>query len=194
MLLNLAYKRLVRFSDGPSNTYGTLFSLSVVKWPRHTHLLKVRRSLHAAKPWLSISHRLFNTGSRRAHTLNMATPTSVDSSKHPSLVGTTPIANVQASYTSVNPVEVYRQHIGQLLAPIVGINAEEIVPRLQWTLTQDKGDLMLAAPSLRIKGKKPNEQAAEWGEKVCSLKGRVTRVLLSVCMSSFQNPTWWRSP
>ena len=96
----------------------------------------------------------------------MATQTNGSLLKAPKLADTESATNVQASYTSVNPVEIYRQHIGELLAPIVGLEAADIVPKIQWTQTQDKGDLMLAAPALRIKGKKPNEQAAEWGEKV----------------------------
>ena len=76
-------------------------------------------------------------------------------------------ANIKASFDSVNPVDIYREHIADALAPIVGLPAQEILHRLQWTLTQDKGDLMLPVPALRIKGKKPAELATEWVEKVC---------------------------
>ena len=75
-------------------------------------------------------------------------------------------ANVKASFTTINPVDGYRTHISEALAPITGVSAEDIYSKLQWTQTQDKGDLTLAVPALRIKGKKPNEQAAEWGGKV----------------------------
>ncbi|MCJ1252996.1 hypothetical protein MMC24_000803 [Lignoscripta atroalba] len=74
-------------------------------------------------------------------------------------------ANVKASFTTINPVDGYRTHISEALAPITGVSAEDIYSKLQWTQTQDKGDLTLAVPALRIKGKKPNEQAAEWGGK-----------------------------
>ena len=63
-----------------------------------------------------------------------------------------------------NPVDLYRESISQGLAPITGKPAEEIYERLAWTQTFDKGDLGLAVASLRIKGKKPAEQAAEWSE------------------------------
>ena len=46
------------------------------------------------------------------------------------------------------------------------MTALEISSRLQWTQTQDKGDLMLPVPALRIKGKKPDELATEWAQKV----------------------------
>ena len=69
------------------------------------------------------------------------------------------------SFHAVNPLDRYRQHIAELLVPMVGVPAEDIIPRLQTTNTQDKGDLMLAVPSLRLKGKNPGELAAEWAEK-----------------------------
>ena len=66
---------------------------------------------------------------------------------------------------AVNPIDDYRNHVAEHLAPIVGIKVDEIVPRLQTTISQDKGDLMLAVPSLRIKGKNPGDLAKEWAEK-----------------------------
>ena len=67
--------------------------------------------------------------------------------------------------TTNNPVDFYRSHIAESLAPITGKLPEEIYERLSWTQTFDKGDLGLAVPSLRIQGKKPTEQAIEWSEK-----------------------------
>jgi len=69
------------------------------------------------------------------------------------------------SYPSLNPIDVYREHIAEHLASITGVEAPEVYTKLQWTQTQDKGDLMLPVPSLRIKGKKPNELATEWAGK-----------------------------
>lgn len=70
------------------------------------------------------------------------------------------------SYPTLNPVDIYREHIAEQLASITGVGAPEIFTKLQWTQTQDKGDLMLPVPALRIKGKKPNELATDWAEKV----------------------------
>ncbi|KAL8828398.1 MAG: hypothetical protein Q9191_002614 [Dirinaria sp. TL-2023a] len=64
-----------------------------------------------------------------------------------------------------NPVDLYRHEIAKGLAPVTGKSENEIYDRLAWTQTLDKGDLGLAAPSLRIPGKKPAEQAAEWSEQ-----------------------------
>ena len=46
----------------------------------------------------------------------------------------------------------------------------------------EKGDLIVAVPALRVKGRKPDELAAEWSEKVrvpnpSSLLAQVTQLL-----------------
>jgi arginyl-tRNA synthetase len=60
-----------------------------------------------------------------------------------------------------NPVDFYRQHIAERVAPILDRKDSEIQPLLAWTTTQDKGDLMLATAALRMKGKPPPELAKE---------------------------------
>ncbi|ETN39666.1 arginine-tRNA ligase [Cyphellophora europaea CBS 101466] len=65
----------------------------------------------------------------------------------------------------VNPVNFYRQHIAERVAPLADKKESEILPVLSWTQTLDKGDLMLPAAALRIKGKKPQEIAEEIAEK-----------------------------
>ncbi|KIW74106.1 arginine-tRNA ligase [Fonsecaea pedrosoi CBS 271.37] len=62
---------------------------------------------------------------------------------------------------SKNPMDFYRQHIAEKLAPIVNRPAAEVVPLIQWTTTLDKGDFTLAVPALKVKGKPPQEQAKE---------------------------------
>ncbi|KIX96444.1 uncharacterized protein Z520_07710 [Fonsecaea multimorphosa CBS 102226] len=62
---------------------------------------------------------------------------------------------------SKNPMDFYRQHIAEKLAPIVNRPAAEIVPLIQWTITLDKGDFTLAVPALRVKGKPPQDLAKE---------------------------------
>jgi arginyl-tRNA synthetase len=64
-----------------------------------------------------------------------------------------------------NPVDFYRQHIADRLEPIVDRKATELVPLLAWTQTLDKGDLILPAAALRVKGKKPQDLAQEVSEK-----------------------------
>ncbi|KEZ45425.1 Arginine--tRNA ligase, cytoplasmic [Scedosporium apiospermum] len=68
-------------------------------------------------------------------------------------------------YPAVNPFDVYRSHLTTLLHEVTGVDKAIIYPALQWTQSSDKGDLILAAPALRIKGKKPAELAEEWVAK-----------------------------
>ena len=46
-------------------------------------------------------------------------------------------------YPSLNPVDIYRIHIAEKLGEVTGIEPEAIYPRLQWTNTLDKGDIVL---------------------------------------------------
>ena len=64
-------------------------------------------------------------------------------------------------YSVYNPIDIYREEISRNLATITGKPADEIHGKLAWQQTQDKGDLGLPAPALRIKGN-PTQQAAEW--------------------------------
>ena len=73
--------------------------------------------------------------------------------------------HTKAAFASSNPVDIYRNHIADSLAPITGKPSNEIYERLAWTQTFDKGDLGLAVPALRIQGKKPGELAIEFAEK-----------------------------
>ncbi|KAL8957630.1 MAG: hypothetical protein Q9193_005146 [Seirophora villosa] len=67
------------------------------------------------------------------------------------------------AFEASNPVNIYRSHISELLAPISQKPAKDIYDRLAWTQTFDKGDLGLAVPSLRVPPKEANAKAAEWG-------------------------------
>ncbi|GAT26671.1 arginyl-tRNA synthetase [Aspergillus luchuensis] len=67
-------------------------------------------------------------------------------------------------FPSLNPVDVYREHIAEELAKITGLDAEKIFSRIAWTNSLDKGDLVLPVPSLQIK-KNPQELCKELVEK-----------------------------
>jgi len=69
-------------------------------------------------------------------------------------------------HPEINPFDLYRAHLTNILADITGVDTKIIYPALNWTASLDKGDLTLAVPALRIKGKKPDELAAEWSAKV----------------------------
>lgn len=68
-------------------------------------------------------------------------------------------------YPSLNPVDIYREHISEKLAEVTGIDPQTIYPKLAWTNTLDKGDLNLAVAALQIKGKKPQDLAVELADK-----------------------------
>ena len=70
-----------------------------------------------------------------------------------------------------NPVDIYRSHITDHLAEITGVDISIIYPAVQWPPSLDKGDLVLAVPALRIKGKKPTELAQDIASQVCYILG-----------------------
>jgi arginyl-tRNA synthetase len=81
-------------------------------------------------------------------------------------IGLSEVPKEPNTYPEVNPADIYRSHISQLLAPIAGVDKKIVFQALQWTNTLDKGDLVLAVPALRLKGKKPDELAQELASKV----------------------------
>jgi arginyl-tRNA synthetase len=46
-------------------------------------------------------------------------------------------------FPTLNPMDIYRQHIAEELAKAADIDAQKIYPRIAWTSTLDKGDLSL---------------------------------------------------
>jgi hypothetical protein len=79
-----------------------------------------------------------------------------------------PLPVFPSSNPTSNPVDIYRCYIAHQLVPITGVDIEFVYPALEWTQTFDKGDLIVAVPRLRVKGRKPNELAKEWADKVGS--------------------------
>jgi arginyl-tRNA synthetase len=73
-----------------------------------------------------------------------------------------------ACYPQFNPIDVYRVHLATALSNVTGIEAATIYPALQRTQTQDKGDLVLATPALRVEREKPADLAVKWAKEVCT--------------------------
>ncbi|KAF8455332.1 hypothetical protein BGX38DRAFT_1088632 [Terfezia claveryi] len=69
------------------------------------------------------------------------------------------------SNPEVNPIDIFRCYIAEVLAKVSGVDSVLIYPALEWTNQFEKGDLILAVPRLRVKGKVPSELAKEWAEK-----------------------------
>jgi arginyl-tRNA synthetase len=79
---------------------------------------------------------------------------------------TYPLPEFPNCHPEVNPVDIYRAHLTTILTELTGVDAKIVYPALQWTSTLEMGDLLLPVPALRIKGRKPQELALEWVEKV----------------------------
>jgi hypothetical protein len=60
-----------------------------------------------------------------------------------SLHSTSEKSKFPACFPSLNPVDVYREHIAESLGQVTGIDPIKIYQRLAWTNTLDKGDLSL---------------------------------------------------
>ena len=71
-------------------------------------------------------------------------------------------------HPEINPLDLYRAHLANVLEPVTGVDPKLIYTNLQWTSSIDKGDLALPTASLRIKGAKYDQLAKEWSEKVRS--------------------------
>jgi arginyl-tRNA synthetase len=56
-------------------------------------------------------------------------------------------------YPALNPFDIYRSHITELLSKSSGIDAKIIYPTVAWTAKPENGDLQLAVPALRQKRK-----------------------------------------
>ncbi|KAH8198146.1 hypothetical protein TruAng_007679 [Truncatella angustata] len=67
-------------------------------------------------------------------------------------------------YPDINSTDIYRSHLTQKLSGITGVDEKVIYSALQWTNSLDKGDLVLAIPALRVKGK-PEELGKQWLDK-----------------------------
>ncbi|OJD18412.1 arginine-tRNA ligase [Emergomyces pasteurianus Ep9510] len=74
---------------------------------------------------------------------------------------TSEVSKYPNCYPAVNPIDTYRAHIAELVGEALGIDSQSVYPKIQWTNSLDKGDLVLAVPALQIKGKKPAEVTAQ---------------------------------
>lgn len=67
-------------------------------------------------------------------------------------------------YPEINPVDIYRSHVTSILHKITGVDTKVVYNAVQWTMSLDKGDLVVAIPALRVKGK-PEELGKKWLEQ-----------------------------
>ncbi|KAI9672631.1 MAG: hypothetical protein M1831_000066 [Alyxoria varia] len=76
-------------------------------------------------------------------------------------LGLDSVPSISGLHLHINPVDIYRAHLVEMLAPLTGAQSEHILPAISWTQTLDHGDLTLPVPALRLKGKKPDELAKD---------------------------------
>ena len=82
------------------------------------------------------------------------TPLSIDEiSATLQSIGLDTIPQEPNTYPALNPFDIYRSHITELLARSSGIDPKIIYPTLAWTMKPENGDLQLAVPALRQKKK-----------------------------------------
>lgn len=91
-----------------------------------------------------------------------------------------PLPNYPNCHPDVNPVDIYRAHLTNIMAEVTGVDTSIVYPALQWVQTLDMGDLVLAVPALRVKGKKPDVLAAEWAAKVRQLPFSICILLIVI--------------
>lgn len=70
------------------------------------------------------------------------------------------------AHPEINPLDLYRAHLSNVLAGISAVDTQLIYPAINWTTGLDKGDFVLAVPALRIKGEKPDALATKWAAEV----------------------------
>ncbi|KAJ5346344.1 hypothetical protein N7541_008826 [Penicillium brevicompactum] len=67
-------------------------------------------------------------------------------------------------FPTLNPMDIYREHIATEISKYLSVDAEKVYSRVAWTSTLDKGDLSLPVASLQIK-QNPVELAKEVASK-----------------------------
>lgn len=81
-------------------------------------------------------------------------------------LGVTDLPSIPNAYPDQNPLDLFRVHIAERLAPIAGVDQEAIFTGLDRTAKPESGDFVLAVPRLRIKGAKPQELGEKWQAQV----------------------------
>lgn len=108
------------------------------------HLLSpVKRSLFAVRSSFAGSRQpSYNTMSAQSKAVPEGQ--SLPSIEGLTLHSTNENSKFPGCYPSLNPVDIYREHIAETLGKVADIDPQVIYPKLAWTSTLDKGDLTLA--------------------------------------------------
>jgi arginyl-tRNA synthetase len=84
-------------------------------------------------------------------------------------LGVKDLLSIPSAYPDQNPLDIFRIHIAERLAPLAGVEPEAVFAGLDRATKPETGDFVLAVPRLRIKGAKPQELGEKWQSQVLSL-------------------------
>lgn len=103
------------------------------------------RSLSTHRPIHFLSNRAFRPPARPALYTTMASAESLPASVEGlTLQSTSTTSKFPGCFPTLNPVDIYREHISEELGKAADVDPAKVYSRLQWTNTLDKGDLTLA--------------------------------------------------
>lgn len=158
--------RAIRASLGGSIRAGNAQNFSPELNPGLSHV-----AVRAKRSPAYISATLRGQPRRNLYTNKMAIPPGVVNLDHVTSqlqklgVSEPPKLEGAQLYPQHNPIDIYRAEIFQQIHKITGVEYPIINNAVQWTQDLKFGDLIVAVPALRIKGKKPDELAKEIAEK-----------------------------
>lgn len=139
--------------------------------PPLLHIQRISRQHNSYKPWVEVTRRHYSqidnipfkpfgnldASARAAVSMEDLTNTLIT-------LGLDAVPQEPNTYPALNPYDIYRSHITELLSQTSGVDRKVIYPTLAWTAKPEHGDLQLAVPALRVK-KKPDEMKA-WAQEL----------------------------
>jgi hypothetical protein len=99
-------------------------------------------------------------------------------------LGISDLPSIPSAHPDQNPLDIFRSHIAERLAPLAGVSQETVFNSLDRSNKPETGDLVLAIPRLRLKGAKPTELGEKWQSQVRPVKPKL--------MISLASRRYWR--
>ena len=98
-------------------------------------------------------HLLQTTFSAKAfHSLPRHNPTRMESITHAlASIGVNDLPHIAAAHPSENPLDIFRSHIAERLAPLAGVAPDIVFAGLDRSIKPETGDFVFAVPRLRLK-------------------------------------------
>lgn len=125
------------------------------------------RTLGAHHPRRHFSH-IDNTSFNPFRTLDAFAPSALsmeDLTNTLATLGLDKVPQEPNTFPALNPFDIYRSHITEVLSEVSGVDKHIIYPTLAWTAKPEHGDLQIAVPALRQKKKDMKAFAQELADK-----------------------------